>query len=61
MQVTICGLLVLLPFVLCYIKYRNVYVHVSDCNRTGHVVREVHLCVCVCVCVCVWGGGGGQV
>ena len=45
MQVTICGLLFLLSFVLCYFKYRNVYVRVSDCNRIGHVVREVHLCV----------------
>jgi hypothetical protein len=47
MQVTICGLLVLLSFVLCYFKYRKLYVHVSDYNRIGHVVREVYLCVCV--------------
>jgi hypothetical protein len=67
MQVTICGLLVLLSFVLGHFKYRNVYVHVSDSNRICHVVREVqflYVCVCVrvrvraCVRVCVGGGVG---
>jgi hypothetical protein len=47
MQVTIHGLLVLPSFVLCYVKYRNVYVHESDCNRIGHVVRKVHVCACL--------------
>lgn len=45
-QVTIHGLLVLLSFVLCYIKYRNIYVHESECNRTDHV-RKVRVCLCV--------------
>ena len=64
MQVTVCGLLVACSAFICVLllELQNIYVRVSDCNRTDHVVREVQLCVCgtidhvvreVQLCVCV--------